>query len=361
MALSNSMEMLRTAGGTPGPIAVFSNSYARVPSLARRARRRCGQLHPSSRSIAVAGPARVEGARLRRVRPAGRRRRHRPAAAGPAGPRRPQTLAWATPVAAGAYCVTRRTPSRLYGVDTRDDPDRTSAGARMVGGQEDMIVDVALDILKQREVSATERVVAPALIDASVQRAGIRAGARGGGAPLKGDVCEASGHYRRRLRRDDAGVVTGSGRGGGWFVHNVAAIRAIVDPFLLDRLIRPSLQSASEGGGSCTIERSRLKTALFGWRLTGSSPGKTALFGGDEQVHLRGRRRCSAGDEQVHLRGHRRSSRRWPPLRPANWRGNCPAENRIRLGACASTPGRAQQAERNVFAVRRTSPANWRG
>ena len=61
--------------------------------------------------------------------------------------------------------------SRFYGVDTRDilmDLGRR----RMVGGQEDMIFDVALDILKQREVSATERVVAPALIDASVQRAG---------------------------------------------------------------------------------------------------------------------------------------------------------------------------------------------
>jgi 4-hydroxy 2-oxovalerate aldolase len=40
--------------------------------------------------------------------------------------------------------------SKLYGVDTRD--ILTELGKRrMVGGQEDMIVDVALDILKQRE------------------------------------------------------------------------------------------------------------------------------------------------------------------------------------------------------------------
>ena len=45
--------------------------------------------------------------------------------------------------------------SRLYGVDTRD--ILTELGKRrMVGGQEDMIVDVALDILKQRENGAVE-------------------------------------------------------------------------------------------------------------------------------------------------------------------------------------------------------------
>ena len=43
--------------------------------------------------------------------------------------------------------------SKLYGVDTRD--ILTELGKRrMVGGQEDMIVDVALDILKQRETEA---------------------------------------------------------------------------------------------------------------------------------------------------------------------------------------------------------------
>ena len=42
--------------------------------------------------------------------------------------------------------------SKLYGVDTRD--ILTELGRRMVGGQEDMIVDVALDILKQREHGA---------------------------------------------------------------------------------------------------------------------------------------------------------------------------------------------------------------
>ena len=45
--------------------------------------------------------------------------------------------------------------SKLYGVDTRD--ILTELGRRrMVGGQEDMIVDVALDILKQREHGAVE-------------------------------------------------------------------------------------------------------------------------------------------------------------------------------------------------------------
>src|SRR5271157_852253 len=45
--------------------------------------------------------------------------------------------------------------SKLYGVDTRD--ILTELGRRrMVGGQEDMIVDVALDILKQREHGAVD-------------------------------------------------------------------------------------------------------------------------------------------------------------------------------------------------------------
>ena len=45
--------------------------------------------------------------------------------------------------------------SKVYGVDTRD--ILTGLGKRrMVGGQEDMIVDVALDILKQRENGAVE-------------------------------------------------------------------------------------------------------------------------------------------------------------------------------------------------------------
>ena len=43
--------------------------------------------------------------------------------------------------------------SELYGVDTRD--ILTELGKRrMVGGQEDMIVDVALDIVRSREAQA---------------------------------------------------------------------------------------------------------------------------------------------------------------------------------------------------------------
>ena len=45
--------------------------------------------------------------------------------------------------------------SKLYGVDTRD--ILTELGRRrVVGGQENMIVEVALDILKQREHGAVE-------------------------------------------------------------------------------------------------------------------------------------------------------------------------------------------------------------
>ena len=59
------------------------------------------------------------------------------------------------PASIRASCATPKTRPRLYGVDTRD--ILTELGRRrMVGGQEDMIVDVALDILKQREHGAVE-------------------------------------------------------------------------------------------------------------------------------------------------------------------------------------------------------------
>ena len=46
-------------------------------------------------------------------------------------------------------------PPKTYGVDTRDILVELGK-RRMVGGQEDMIVDVALDILKSREVEAAQ-------------------------------------------------------------------------------------------------------------------------------------------------------------------------------------------------------------
>ena len=46
-----------------------------------------------------------------------------------------------------------RTPPKTYGLDTREILVELGR-RRMVGGQEDMIVDVALDMLKQRGEAA---------------------------------------------------------------------------------------------------------------------------------------------------------------------------------------------------------------
>ena len=105
--------------------------------------------------IAAAEPQGLES-RLRPVHADGCGRRPGAPAAGPPGargPRDPQPRLCRRLFLAS--CATPKRPAQDYGVDARDILVELGR-RRMVGGQEDMIVDVALDILKSREVETAQ-------------------------------------------------------------------------------------------------------------------------------------------------------------------------------------------------------------
>ena len=90
---------------------------------------------------------------MRLVRADGRRRRPRAADPGPPGASRPETLSIGYAGVYGSFLRPAEIIANTYGLETRD--LLVEAGRRsMVGGQEDMLLDIALTFVRERDAVA---------------------------------------------------------------------------------------------------------------------------------------------------------------------------------------------------------------